>query len=55
MINKTMMGLTIDGISELRKYRVIPVLLIMRLKFRDIWWLFKVTHLCYCLRKVKEL
>lgn len=55
MINKTMMGLMIDGISELRKYRVIPVLLIMRLKFREIWWLFKVTHLCCCLRKVKEL
>lgn len=55
MINKTMMGLKIDDISELRKWRVIPVLLIMRLKFREIWWVFKVTHLCCCLCRMKEL
>ena len=54
MVNKTMMGLKINGILELRKYRIMPVLQIMRLKFREIWWLFAVTWLCCCCQRRLE-
>jgi len=53
VVDKTM-GLTITGILELRKYGIIPVLQIMRLTFREMWWLFKVAGFCCCLRRLEK-
>lgn len=49
-----MVGLKINGILDLIKYRIILALQIMRLKFREVWWLFKVTWLYCCLCRLEE-
>lgn len=54
VVNKTMMGLKTNGVLELRKYRIMPVLQIMRLNFRETCWLFTVTWLCCCCQRRLE-